>query len=204
MAGGLSNQALHIDPKVFEGVVGEALDRGIRGGLSRAGLRIEKSARLGAPEDSGSLGSSITSQPGGSERSRNVTVGPNAQSTDGAPYDIFQEFGTGVYAEGIHQGWGNVEIEGDVVGSKYSGRDVVRPRKAKALAFNTRGKPGKGESAFRRLSNIRTKTTKTTKFWGEGIVVRWVRGVRPTRYMRNAINGLDFEGEFVKGFDATK
>lgn len=175
-------QTFYIDPRHFEHETLSAIARGVQGGLNRAGARIASDARQLAPVDTTSLRSSIMSQ---EDRGRTgldtvVTVGPNVKSKDGAPYDVFQEFGTGLYSESPRSGWSKVEsVDGDVVGMKFKGRGVIRPRKKKYLSFKPKGS-------------------------GTLIHCKFVRGVRPTRYMRTALSQLNFEAEFVKGFGATK
>lgn len=109
-----------------------------------------------------------------------VTVGPNVKSKDGAPYDIYQEFGTGVYKEGS---W----LSG---GTKFIGGNVIRPRTKKALAF--RGKPG----GWGRAGGA------STKYHGNMIVARWVRGVKPKKYMQKGIDKTDVQAEVIRGFNS--
>jgi len=176
----VTTQTIQIDPRHFEGVIGAALDRGAEAGLERVGLVIARDARDGAPVDTTSLRSSIMSNVTPRGLKTTVEVGPNVQSKEGAPYDIFQEFGTGIYGESPRSGWRKVSsVDGQTVGLKFKGRNVIRPRKKKFLSFTPKG--------------------------GGGVIHRaWVRGVKPTRYMRNAVNRVNFEAEFIRGFDSTR
>ncbi len=149
-------------------------------------MAIETNARKEAPVDTGSLKSSITSQHRGRGLKTVVKVGPNVKSPEGAPYDVYQEFGTGIYQET----WD---------GAKRPGL-FIRPRRKRALAFNPRGQAGE----YRRLTDLRTKTTKTTKFHGEGVVVKFVRGTPAVHYMKKGFDGTDIDGEFAIGFNKVR
>lgn len=167
-----------IDTKQLAGKIGDALALGARAGLLRCGLKIEKEARSRAPVDTRSLQSSIASQHTGLGLDTRVTVGPNVRSKDGAPYDVFQEFGTGIYGESPRSGWKKVtSVEGRVEGHRYKGRDVIRPRKAKHLSFKPKGST-------------------------EYVHRKFVRGVKPVRYMRDGLAAVNIEKEFVTGFNA--
>lgn len=116
-----------------------------------------------------------------------VTVGPNVRSKDGAPYDVFQEFGTGLYGESPRSGWKNVtSTEGVVEGLRYKGRDVIRPRSMKI---------GVSGQSYSHLSF-------KPKGGGDWVHRAWVRGVKPVRYMREGLAAVDIEKEFVAGFNA--
>jgi hypothetical protein len=110
-------QTVRIDPREFTREVGAALARGTESGLKRTGLRVEKEARNEAPVDTGSLKSSISSQPKGKGLDMTVTIGPNVVSPEGAPYDAYQEFGTGIHGPR---------------------RRRIKPRRAKLLRFVTK------------------------------------------------------------------
>ena len=162
--------------------MGAALERGAEGGLLRAGSVIEKNAQDEAPIDTGSLRSSIKCTVRGKGTKMVVTIGPNVKSKDGAPYDVYQEFGTGVFKEGSWLGGG----------SKFIGGNIIRPRKAKALAW--RGKPG----GWGRAGGA------TTKSHGGMVFAKWTRGTKPKKYMQKGIEQTDVPAEFCRGFNATK
>lgn len=170
---------MSIDPRVFGRVVGRALERGVEGGLKRAGLKVEKEARDRAPVDTGSLQSSITSQPRGHGMDMEVTVGPNVKSTEGAPYDVYQEFGTGIHRTNAQ--------------GKFIGGSVIRPRKSRVLAF--KAKPG----GWGRVGGV-----KTTKSHGGMVFTRSVKGVPPKRYMQKGFEATRIDKEFIRGFNATR
>jgi hypothetical protein len=89
-----------INAKAVEKAINKAGARGVKAGLLRAGLRVEKESRDRAPVDTTSLQDSITSQWNRDRRFLGdgyVRVGPNVKSEDGAPYDLFQELGTGIH-----------------------------------------------------------------------------------------------------------
>lgn len=112
--------SVKVNPKQIEGAINKAMARGIKGGLLRAGLRVEKEARNRAPVDTGSLRSSITSQWKPDRRFLGdgfVQIGPNVKSPEGAPYDVYQEFGTGIHGPR---------------------RQRIKPRRAKLLKFRTK------------------------------------------------------------------
>lgn len=180
----MAQQSLRIDPRQWTNAVGAALGRGAEGGIKRAGLVVEKKAQNNAPVDTGSLRSSIASQTRGRGVKIVATVGPNVQS-QGAPYDIYQEFGTGLHAET----W-----DGSPTGSRHR----IYPRTKKALSFNPKGK------GFRRVSDVRTRVTKTTKFHGAGVTVKSVAGAPATHYMKKGFDETNVPEEFVRGFNAVR
>jgi HK97 gp10 family phage protein len=108
---------ININSIRLAGQLTKAMGRGAEKGLLRAGLRIEKEARNEAPVDTGSLKSSISTQKKGRGLDTVVTVGPNVKSPEGAPYDVYQEFGTGIYGDR---------------------RQRIKPRRAKFLRFRSR------------------------------------------------------------------
>jgi hypothetical protein len=113
----MAQQTIRINPRQFTREVGSAIARGSEAGLKRTGLRVEKESRNEAPVDTGSLKSSISSQPKGKGLDMVVTVGPNVKSPEGAPYDVYQEFGTGIHGER---------------------RRRIKPRRARLLRFVTK------------------------------------------------------------------
>jgi len=181
----MAQQTLTIDPRQFAKELSGAFGRGAEGGIKRAGLVVEKKAQNNAPVDTGSLRSSIASQTKGRGMKIVATVGPNAQS-GGAPYDIYQELGTGLFAE-------------DWYGNPTGSRHRIRPRKAKALSFTPKGGGG-----YRRVSDVRSRTTKTTKFHGAGVTVKSVAGSPATHYMKKGFDETNVPEEFVRGFNAVR
>lgn len=125
-----------------------------------------------------------------------VTVGPNARGHMGAPYDIFQEMGTGIYAE-------------DFDGNAVAGRHRIKPRRGSALRFPTKGEGWKRVTkiGWSRSKGGKLKThisSSSSQYHGDMAVVKSVAGVKPKHYMRDAVKETDFEAEFVKGFDSTR
>ena len=99
----------------------ERIDRGI----ARIAYACEAGAVRTAPVGHGSLRSSIAVRKQGPS---SYIVGPNARSNrDGAPYDVFQEFGTGMLAE---------DFDGKALGTRHR----IYPRTAKMLVFTWKGR----------------------------------------------------------------
>jgi len=182
---------IKLNPMQFAREVGRAIERGIEGGLKRAGLAVEKEAKRRAPVDTGSLRSSISSQPKGRGKHMVVWIGPNVKSADGAPYDVYQEQGTGLFAE---------DWEGRPVGS----RSVIKPRQSKVLSFKPQmhGPLPKGSSRWKTTGKKGSR--RRTKFHGDQVAVRSVRGTVAVHYMRKGWEAVNFETEFVRGFDAVR
>lgn len=116
-----SGFSIRINPELFSREVLRASGRGCKAGLERAGLRGVKEAKDRAPTDTTSLQSSIKHVWHPDRRFLGggyVTFGPNVKSVEGAPYDVYQEFGTGIYGPR---------------------KRPIKPRKAKHLTFKTKG-----------------------------------------------------------------
>jgi len=190
---------LKVDPRLLEKAVGEAAERGIEGGLKRCGLLIVKEAQRRAPVDTGSLRSSITSQPKGKGWDMTVVVGPNVKGPEGAPYDIYQEFGTGLFAE-------TRSLFG---GGAPRARHLIKPRRSKVLKFRpqTHGPMQAGQSRWGKVISYNKQgkgTLKTTKFTGGFVFVRAVAGTPAIHYMRDGINAVNLSVEFARGFDSVR
>ena len=202
-------EGIIIDEQWFEHATMDALSRGVEAGLLRAGLAIEREAKKLAPVDTGSLRSSIHLNQRGRGILTVITVGPNVKSAGGAPYDVFQELGTGLEATV----WG-----GDPAG----GRHYIVPRRGRFLAFRSRGEGwGRvtshswtvGEESHTISyggSKVRSKwgvtrvreTSMTTKFHGDMAFARRVRGVKARRYMQQAIEKAQIAGNFIIGWNS--
>jgi hypothetical protein len=176
---------IKINPALFERSLGAAMGRGVEGGLKRVGLRIERESRRRAPVDTGSLKSSISSQARGRGMDMTVSVGPNVKSPEGAPYDVYQEFGTGMFAE-TEKG-------------TPAARHRIKPRRKRALAFVS---ANRGE--WRQVTSLRTRTTSKTQYHGNSIVVKSVEGTKPVHYMRDGLKATPIDDEFAKGFNAVR
>jgi hypothetical protein len=195
---------ISIDPRRFADVTRECLERGNQAGVSRVGLKIEGNAKRNAPVDSGSLVSSITSQIVGVGLGAHSEIGPNVRSPDGAPYDYFQEVGTGLYAEEFGGGAKKGQMVVTEGGMAYKGRHPIRPRWAKVLAWK-----GKVKGTWQRETSYTisssgsvTSFSRSTQFHGDQIVARWVRGTKPTHYMSRAVDDTDVEKEYTAGFNS--
>jgi hypothetical protein len=104
----------------LEGMMPKKIDRGI----STIAHAHEAKAVERAPRESGSLASSIHVRKNAPADYSSAT---NATSEDGAPYDVFQEFGTGMKSED----WG---------GRPLSTRHLIFPREKKALSWSVGGR----------------------------------------------------------------
>jgi len=97
----------------------------IERGIGRIAYAAEKGAVAEAPKDKGSLASSIEVLHPFREM---YIVRPNVRAEDGAPYDVFQELGTGLFAET----WD---------GYFAPDRHWIYPRTAPKLCFEWHGEP---------------------------------------------------------------
>lgn len=179
MASGGVNVSVRIDIRQLERLANDIPKRVDRG-IAHIAYAVEKGAVKAAPVDTGSLRSSIHVN---KLAQSTYEVKPNVAGEDGAPYDAFQEYGTGMRAE-------------DWNGNAVSSRHVIVARGG--LGSPAATKSGQGWSLGR------ARGVKPMIFeWHGAKVVAWsVQGVHARHYMGRGLAEAMFQIPrlFAEGF----